>query len=155
MLVLYKPKLEELWFREKMLSDADTMSYNAKWGGTIPFPKEKWSGWYDLWVSHCGKGRFYRYLLDENSGEFVGETAYHLDTEKEIYLADIIILSEYRRKGYGKNGLALLCQAAGENGCAELYDDIAADNPARRLFLNMGFAVEYETEDTVMLKKVL
>ena len=146
MLVLYKPQFEELWFRKKMLSDADT----------IPFPKEKWSGWYDFWVSHCGKGRFYRYLLDEDSGEFVGEAAYHLDTEKEIYLADIIIFSEYRRKGYGKEGLALLCQAARENGCAELYDDIAADNPARRLFLNMGFAVtEYETEDTIMLKKAL
>ncbi len=155
MLVLYKPKLEELWFREKMLSDADTMSYNAKWGGTVSFPKEKWGGWYDLWISHGGKERFYRYLLDKDSGAFVGETAYHLDTEKEIYLADVIIFSEYRRKGYGKKGLALLCKAARENGCAELYDEIAADNSARRLFLDMGFAVEYETEDTIMLKKAL
>ena len=39
MLHLYKPELEDLWFREKLLSDPDTMSYNNKWGGTIDFPQ--------------------------------------------------------------------------------------------------------------------
>lgn len=34
----YKPKLEDLWFREAMMADPDTMSYNSAWGGTIPFP---------------------------------------------------------------------------------------------------------------------
>lgn len=42
MVELYKPRIEDLWFREKMLSDDQTMSYNHAYGGTISFPKEKW-----------------------------------------------------------------------------------------------------------------
>ena len=50
---LYSPKPEDLWFREKMLSDSETMSYNAGYkpiyegyhyeSGCIDFPKEKYA----------------------------------------------------------------------------------------------------------------
>ena len=30
-LELYVPKLEELWFYQKMMADPETMSYNANW----------------------------------------------------------------------------------------------------------------------------
>ena len=30
-LELYVPKLEDLWFYQKMMSDPETMSYNAGW----------------------------------------------------------------------------------------------------------------------------
>ncbi len=52
---LAKPAPEELGFRERLLSDEATMSYN-------------------------------RYVLDD-SGEPVGEAAYHLDETRSIYLA--------------------------------------------------------------------
>lgn len=38
MISLYKPEIDELWFRESMMADNATMSYNHAWGGTIPFP---------------------------------------------------------------------------------------------------------------------
>ena len=41
MLKVVKPELEDLWFRESMMADIETMSYNDAWGGTIPFPGEK------------------------------------------------------------------------------------------------------------------
>lgn len=40
MITCYIPKIEDLWFKETMLADPDTMSYNHAWGGTISFPKE-------------------------------------------------------------------------------------------------------------------
>ena len=30
-LELYVPKLEDLWFYQQMMSDPETMSYNANW----------------------------------------------------------------------------------------------------------------------------
>ena len=39
MITSYTPQIEDLWFKESMLSDPETMSYNHAWGGTIPFPK--------------------------------------------------------------------------------------------------------------------
>lgn len=49
----------------------------------------------------------------------------------------------------------MLCEAARANGVEILYDDIAIDNPAIRLFLNFGFCEEYRTDEIIMLKKVL
>lgn len=152
MLKIYKPDLDDLWFREKILNDKETMSYNNRWGGTIPFPKEKWEGWFDYWIANPDNKRFYGYLVNENN-EFVGETAYHFDGEH--YLANIIVFATFRRKGYGSEGLKILCDKAKENGIKEIYDDIAIDNPAVKMFLSQGFAEIYRTNEIIILKKDL
>ncbi len=43
MLELYKPDVNDLWFRKRMMSDEQTMSYNHASGGTIAFPEECWT----------------------------------------------------------------------------------------------------------------
>ncbi len=155
MIILYEPGIRELWFRKTLLEDQVTMEYNHAWGGTIPFPEADWEKWYDYWlINHNGK-RFYRYLLDQDNGKFIGEIAYHFDETRQIWLADIIILAENRRKGYGTQGLRLLCDAAVHNGIDVLWDDIAIDNPGINLFLREGFTEEYRTDDIIMLKKEL
>ena len=143
-----------MWFREKLLQDEKTMSYNLKWGGTISFPKEKWESWYDRWVANPGRDRFYRYILNEDE-QFVGEIAYHFDDSRQIHIANIIVMAKYRHKGYGTNGLRFLCRSAKQNGITFMYDDIAIDNPGIALFLKDGFLEEYRTEDYIMLKKKL
>ena len=39
MFTLYKPSIEDLWFRAQMMGNEQTMAYNHAYGGTIPFPK--------------------------------------------------------------------------------------------------------------------
>ena len=152
---LYIPKLEDLWFRQMFMADEETMSYNHHWGGTIPFPEEDWADWYDYWIVNPEGKRFYRYLQEEINGEFVGEIAYHFDAERKINIADIIVYAKYRGKGFGEQGLLLLCEAAKANGVEILYDDIAMDNPAIKLFLKVGFYEEYRRDEIIMLKKEL
>lgn len=155
MLEIYKPSLEDMWFRQQMLEDDETMSYNHAWGGAIPFPKEDWESWYNAWLGEdAPKDRYYRYLKNDN-GDFVGEIAFHYDDEYQGYMVNVIIFSKFRRKGYGKEALDLLCKIAKENGIAHLYDDIAIDNPAIALFLNSGFIEQYRTKDIILLKKNL
>ena len=154
MLTIYKPEYKDLWFRQLMLADEETMSYNHAWGGTIPFPEELWEEWYDCWVVHPEGVRYYRFLKNE-SDQFVGEIAYHFDGEIQGYIADVIIYAEYRGKGYGSRALDMLCSVAKENGITVLYDDIAIDNPAVTLFLNHGFTEDYRTEEVIVLKKNL
>ena len=155
MLTLYKPSIDDLWFRQQMLEDPDTMAYNRAWGGTISFPKEKWKSWHDRWLCGPDGKRFYRYLKDDETGSFVGEIAYHWDEEEGICLADVIVFASCRGQGYGREGLRLLCESARKNGIDVLYDDIAKDNPAIRLFLSEGFEIEAEKEMTFLLKKKL
>ena len=155
MIVLHEPSLSELWFRERFLGDPETMSYNHAWGGVIPFPREKWAGWYEHWVAGHEDKRFYRYLKDTESGLFMGEIAYHWDEDRNIWLANVIVAAEYRGRGYGTEGLQLLCRAAAERGIEVLYDDIAIDNPSVGLFLKAGFTEAYRTEEVIMLKKEL
>lgn len=151
---LYKPQIGDLWFREAMLADPETMSYNAAWGGTIPFPREAWEDWYDCWVRNPDRC-FYRYIATGESRAFVGEAAYHYDGERQIYITDVIISAKCRGRGYGKDGLELLCAAAKAAGIPELYDDIAIDNPGVNLFLSCGFREAYRTEDIIMVRKSL
>jgi len=154
MIKLYIPKVEDLWFRQMFMQDEETMSYNHHWGGTIPFPEEDWKEWHGDWVINAEEKRFYRYLQEE-SGEFVGEIAYHYSEEEGKYIADVIVYAKYRGKGYGEQGLRLLCEAAKANGVEVLYDDIAIDNPAIHLFSKVGFCEEYRTDEIIMLKKEL
>ena len=120
---------------------------------TIAFPESKWEDWYDYWIINHDNKRFYRYLKEGDT--YVGEIAYHLDEKRNVWIADVIIPFEYRGKGYGTQGLGLLCEAAANNGIAILYDDIAIDNPGISIFLKAGFCEEYRTDEYIMLKKVL
>ena len=154
MLTLHEPQYEDLWFRKMMLADEETMSYNHARGGTIPWPEEKWSGWYDHWITcHEGK-RYYRYLKNKD-GQYVGEIAYYYDAEMQHEIASVIIYSKFRKNGYGSEALDLLCSMAKNNGVSILYDDIAIDNPAIKLFLKHGFVEESRTEEKIILKKEL
>ena len=155
MIKLYSPKLDDLWFRQMFMADDETMSYNHNWGGTIPFPEENWGDWYECWVVNPKGKRFYRYLQDETNEEFVGEVAYYYDKERKIHIADVIVYAKYRGKGFGEQGLLLLCDVAKSYGVEILYDDIAIDNPAIKLFLKVGFCEEYRTDEIIMLKKEL
>ena len=155
MIKCYQPALEDLGFRESLLADPDTMSYNNAWGGTIPFPREKWESWYQHWIGNPEGKRFYRYLQDEETGAFVGEIAWHLDEKRNIHICDVIILARYRNRGYGSEGIRLLCEAAKRSGIAILYDDIAADNPSWKLFLKNGFEISSRDDEVVMVRKVL
>ena len=155
MLKVVKPELEDLWFRESMMSDIETMSYNDAWGGTIPFPKEDWEEWYTLWVRNSGQERYYRYLKDDANKVFVGEISYHFDKLRNIYICDVIIKAEFRKQGFGTQGIQLLCEAAKANGVEALYDNIAADNPSIHLFLKNGFSIEFQNDEIVMVKTVL
>ena len=149
-----RPGYRDLWFRQMMLADPETMSYNHSWGGTIDFPEEDWKDWHDFWVVYDEGKRFYRYLAD-GTGAFLGEVAYHFDERRGIYVADVIIYAPYRRKGFGTLALEYLCRSARKNGVKALYDDIAIDNPGISLFLSHGFSEEYRTQEIIMLKKEL
>ena len=153
MVELYKPKVEDLWFREKLLSDADTMSYNHAWGGTIPFPKEKWESWYDRWVRGHDHRHFYRYIHE--NGTFLGEAAYHFDEKRQIYLADVIVYAPYRGRGYGRQALLCLCHSARCSGVHTLFDDIATDNPSIALFMKCGFTEVMRSGEYILVKKEL
>ena len=104
----------------------------------------------NYWIACHEDKRYYRYLKNED-GQFVGEIAYHYDAETQHEIADVIIYSKYRRKGYGSEALDLLCFVAKNNGISVLYDDIAIDNPAITLFLKHGFVEEYRTEEKIIL----
>lgn len=153
--ILHRPTLEELSFRRSLLSDPDTMAYNRAWGGTIDFPRERWADWYKRWLEDASGARFYRYLYDPQLGTFVGEAAYHLDEELGGYVCDVIVSARYRGRGYGAQGLALLCQAARANGVSRLLDNIAMDNPSISLFLKAGFRETGRNETYILVAKDL
>ena len=163
MIFFHKPAPEELTFRAALLSDAETMSYNHAWGGAIGFPRERWAAWYARWVAPGEERRFYRYLRESGTGAFVGEAAYHYDEARGRYLADAIVHAAHRGRGYGREALTLLCEAARLHGIETLWDSLAPDNPAAALFRDLGFleagmdaqGVWYQKDLRSLLNRVL
>ena len=153
-LTLYRPRLDELSWREKWLSDPETMSYNHACGGTIPFPCARWADWYARWIGD-EVARYYRYLRLGDCGEFVGNIAYYYDEKFGGYLCEVLISAPYRGRGLGRQGLALLCEAARANGVKRLLDTIAIDNPAVTMFLLGGFRERGRTDEFILVEKEL
>lgn len=153
-LKLVKPKYEELIFRQELLADKATMSYNAKWGGTIDFSIDCWQDWYEKWILNPNK-KFYRYLYSVEQDAFVGEVSYHFDNEYQCTVCDIIIKNCYRGNGFGKKGLMLILDVAKEKGLSVIYDNIAVDNTAVKLFKQCGFTGDWRNKDFIMMKKIL
>lgn len=154
-IVLYRPKLEEMGFRQSMLSDPETMAYNHAYGGTIDFPRERWSDWYARWIEAETGERYYRYLYHKAGGVLVGEAAYHYDGEFCGYVCDVLVSAQYRGRGFGRAGLELLCAAAKDNGVKRLMDNIAVDNPSVGLFLSAGFCERFRNEEYILVEKEL
>lgn len=131
------PKKEELGYRQSVVEDEETMTYN---NGIVPFPKEKWDTWYSKWIGSNNPDYFYAYLFDEETKEFVGEIAYRKETDPTIVTLSIIIEHKHRGKGYGKEGLHLLVKNAFKNGYNEVRDYINRNSiNSHKLFSNFGF----------------
>ncbi len=88
---LHKPSIDELWFREKCMSDSDIMSYNAgydinyngyhKDSGCVDFPQDKWQDWVESKLNN--PNFFYAYILDIETGQFVGYVNFDLNPTKK------------------------------------------------------------------------
>ena len=154
-LIFYRPRLEELDFRQAMLADPETMAYNHAYGGVIDFPRERWADWYARWAEDGAGERFYRYLCRESDGKPVGEAAYYRDETFGEYVCDVLVAARYRGRGYGRQGLELLCAAAKENGVKRLVDNIAIDNPSVSLFLRAGFRERLRNDEYILVEKEL
>ena len=151
---LVKLQISDLWFRKELLADENTMSYNQKWGGVIPFCEDRWNDWYAQWIGNADQDTFYRYIKND-AGSFVGECAYHYDSDEQKYLIDIIIMDRFRDRGYGGYALDELCKEAKLNGIRRIYDNIAIDNPSVKLSERCGFVEEDRTAEVIMLRKDL
>lgn len=156
MIKLVKPKVQDLWFRELCMSDEDTMSYNAGFDvhykgyhfdtGCIDFPKEEWAEWHTNTFSD--RKRFYAFILDGNTGEFVGHVNFHKGSDNK-YSMGIVILAKFRGRGYMRPALKLLLEKAKSRRIKKIYDTLPASREkALGVFLDMGFEVtkEFETK---------
>ena len=130
MIGLYVPRLSELGFRQRLLSDPATMRYNKGYGlsfpgyhndtGCIDFPREDWDGWYARWVNK-EPARFYAYLKDTGSGEFLGEVSLHGTGGPGVYELGIVLHSAWSERGHSQEGMRLLLEYAfGKLGAREV-----------------------------------
>ncbi len=120
-LSLHIPSFDELGYRQSILNQADTMSYNKgyKLGfddydnetGCIHFRKENWYDWYQRWISNEPQ-RYYAYLLRTDNECFVGEVSFHYDKNSNAHCIGIVVEAQFRGKGFCAEGLLLLAEKA-------------------------------------------
>ena len=122
-LELYIPRLEDLWFYQKMMSDPETMSYNDPWGGCIDYPDELLPEWYANWVGREPE-RFYAYIKRSCDGAWIGDVNFHYTPEKDWWDMGIVIYAPYRGKGYAVPALKLMLDHAFRDcGISRIHND--------------------------------
>ncbi len=142
-LQLYIPRPEDGWFYVKMLSDPETMAYNAPWfppDGCIPEPESEWQALQASWIGRQPE-RFYAFLQRKSDGAFVGDVNYHYDPEQDRWDMGIVIYAPERGKGYGRQGLCLLMDRAFRvDGVSRLHNDFEQTrHAAYRIHMAVGF----------------
>ncbi len=139
-LELYIPTLDELHFREKMLSDPETMLYNANYdmdykgyhknSGCIDFPKPEWAKWYEHWVGNQPQ-RFYAYIKRTSDGVWLGDINFHYTPEQDWWDMGIVIYAPYRGHGYAMPALRLMMEHAFKIcGVTTLHNDFEIERVA-------------------------
>lgn len=123
LLYLHVPAYEELWYRQKIMQDPDTMSYNKgydlnfdgydKLTGCIAFPEKEWAHWYSYFIGQ-EPVRFYAYIVRESDGEFIGEVNVHINENDDWYHMGIVLEAKYRGKGYS---VIIASACFRKNGC--------------------------------------
>lgn len=151
-LSLHVPTYEELGYRQKIMQDPDTMSYNKgydlnfdgydKATGCITFPEHKWMDWYTYFIGQ-EPHRFYAYVVQESDGEFIGEVNLHISSNACWYEMGIVLEAKYRGKGYAVAALRLLLQHAFEKMNAEAVHNKFEEerSSAVQTHLSAGFTI--------------
>lgn len=141
-LELYIPTPEDGWFYCKMMSDPETMAYNAPWfppDGCIPNPEEEWKRLSSDWIGQTPK-RFYAYLRRVCDGTFVGDVCFHYTPERDWWDMGVVIFAPERGKGCGTQGLRLLAEYAFSHGVARLHNEFETTRDAAyRMHRAVGF----------------
>ena len=147
---LYIPKLEDLWFYQKMMSDPETMSYNDPWGGCIDYPDEVLPDWYARWIGQEPQ-RFYAYIKRTSDGAWIGDVNFHYTPERGWWDMGIVIYEPYRGKGYAVPALRLLLdQAFRVCGISRLHNDFETTRDAAwAIHRKVGFK-EMGVEDGIL-----
>lgn len=145
---LHIPQFEELNYRSKILSDPDTMKYNAHYNlgfegyddetGCIKFPESEWRQWFNAFMGR--EERFYAYIAVADVG-FVGEVNLRKIGNGNCYGMGIVIEANHRGKGYAKQALKLLLRQAFEAMGADTVVNEFEDTrvAAVKAHLNVGF----------------
>lgn len=159
-LCLHVPAYEELWYRQKIMQDPDTMSYNKGYDlnfhgydeatGCIAFPKEKWADWYTYFIGQ-EPHRFYAYIVRESDGAFLGEVNVHRNVDADWYEMGIVLEAKHRGKGYAVAALRLLLQHAFEKiGVEAVHNEFEEERSAAlQTHLSAGFT-KYRQENKIL-----
>ena len=151
-LQLRTPAFDELWYRQRMLADAATMSYNRGYDlsfdgydretGCIAFGPEQWREWYDRWIGR-EPDRFYAYIVRRSDGALIGEVCLRRHETEGWHEMGIVVEARHRGQGYAAEALRLLLDHAFYKlGAEAVHNHFEQERAAAlRIHLNAGFQV--------------
>ena len=105
------------------------------------------------------RDNFLMTIIDRHNGEqkgYIWTVHEYSDSIKQSFLCDLLIYEEHRRKGYAKQAIALMEDAARAAGCVETVLFVSDDNTAAiALYEKCGYHFLREMDYGKYMKKIL
>lgn len=79
-------------------------------------------------------------------GEFVGSAAYRVRSDGSVYISNVVVDPEHRRRGFARAALSYILEINNERPRLDLVTH-PENVPALRLYLSLGFKVESRREN--------
>jgi RimJ/RimL family protein N-acetyltransferase len=149
---LTRPTRDQLIHTKNLWEDEETMAFNAKWGGIVPFPETEWDAFYDV---YCTEDPHHTYFHIRNlDGVVVGEVSSRYDDQLDAHRLNIKIHASARGNHHGRDALiAFLTVLFEDMEVPRVIDDVASDNEgAIHLLESVGFTLESARNDILFYR---
>ena len=149
---LFSPHLEDLSYREKLVSDPATMDFNGGEDGVFPFDRDRWAVWYQKWG--LDPHYHYWYIVNEE-GDSCGEVTCTEYQDLARVRINMIVQAERRRMGIGGKAYRKMEEELKQMGYSCLEVEASRDTWQYDWLRRLGFTSVTGREDTLLMEKTV
>lgn len=128
---LIKPTRKELSYHQKFHTDSKTMSFQNH---IDTYTQQDLDNLMDR-ITQDNPNHIFRLVFCDDCMDFVAETEWKYNIEKDYYEWNVLVPHDLRQVGYGHETLRLMKIEAKKYNIPAFYTTITKDNTVARLFL--------------------
>lgn len=156
-ILLHNPRLDELWYREALYQDKETMSFvdicKHEIDNWPPKNQNELKEWFI--DNNVNMSNFYSYIIDKEKNIPVGEVSVYYHKTFGKYIIHIIVQDKFRHQGFGTEAVQLVLEHVFKVMNLDAIYEIREPEriEVKNLFSKLGFSIADDNDELLWLTK--